>query len=118
VLKHDHTENDGNITLVPSTPAVTPVGASVSPFANISNSQGVDPNVIVTATTATRPLDVNIDFGSNTDRWVIYNEFNNSIPSPFYKVRFIGNEGWAGTGDTGHVVEHNASKTKNQRLGW
>jgi len=39
-------------------------------------------------------------------------------PSPFYKVRFIGQAGWAGHGDTGNVVESNASTKKNRRLGW
>ncbi|RRS32489.1 MAG: hypothetical protein P794_01245, partial [Epsilonproteobacteria bacterium (ex Lamellibrachia satsuma)] len=117
-------DNDGNISLTATSPDVTSALVSVTSPVSINNSNGVDPNVQVstTAPATTRPVLVNIDFvtmlPTDTSRWLIYNEFNNSVPSPFYKVRFIGNEGWAGHGDTGHVVEHNASKTKNQRLGW
>jgi hypothetical protein len=54
-----------------------------------------------------------------TNEWLIYNA-NDPIltPSPFYKVRFIGTSGWAGYGDTGHVVETNASVKKHNRLEW
>ncbi len=54
-----------------------------------------------------------------TNTWLIYNaESANSISDPFYKVRFIGTSDWAGEGDTGHVVDSNASTKKNRRLGW
>ncbi len=67
---------------------------------------------------ADRPQDVYIDFGSNTNRWLIYNKDTNTTPSPFYRVRFIGQSDWAGHGDTGHVVDSNVSTKKNRRLGW
>jgi len=116
--EHVTSENDGNITLIAST------GASVAPNDStafpINFNRGVNnPDVRVTADTGTnRPLDIDINFGAATNRWLIYNEDNDSIPSPFYRVRFIGHNDWAGHGDTGHVVDNNVSTKKNRRLGW
>jgi len=117
---HVTTENDGNITL--DVNATTP-GASVAPSdptaVAINNSGGVNnPDVRVTATVADRPLDVYIDFGANTNRWLIYNKSQNTIPTHFYRVEFIGQMDWAGHGDTGHVVDSNISTKKNRRLSW
>ncbi|PHS41700.1 MAG: hypothetical protein COB07_01245 [Sulfurovum sp.] len=116
-LGHVTSENDGNITLDAST------GGSVAPTdpsaVNINNSGGVNnPNVNVSATVATRPLDVYIDFGADTSRWLIHNKDNDSIPSPFYRVLFVGESDWAGHGKTGHVVDSNTSTKKNRRMGW
>lgn len=116
-LGHVTNENDGKITLTAST------GGSVSPTdptaVAINNSGGVnDPDVRVSATATTRPLDVNIDFGTDTNRWLVYNKDKNETPIPFYRVRFIGQSNWAGYGDTGHVVDTDASTKKNRRLGW
>ena len=112
---HVTTDNDGNITLVAST------GGDVTndnPVA-INNSGGINnPNVNVSATVATRPLDVFIDFGSDTSRWLIYNPYIDAVPSPYYRVRFIGESDWAGAGDTGHTVGGETNIQKNRRLGW
>ena len=110
---HVMTDNDGNITLEAST------GASVTSPVVINDSGGVNnPDVNVSAGVATRPLEVNIDFGAATNRWLIYNKDNNTTPIPFYRVRFIGQNDWAGHGDTGHVVDSATSYKKNRRLEW
>ena len=96
---------------------------------NIIN--GEDVNILVSrgTTNLILPLTVEIDLvddstdPTDTSKWLIYNEFTNAIsqepPSPFYKVRFITLPAdWAGQGDTGHVVESNASIIKSRRLGW
>ncbi|EIF50965.1 hypothetical protein [Sulfurovum sp. AR] len=116
-LGHVTNENDGNITLNAST------GGSVSPTdpaaVAINDSGGVnDPDVRVSATATIRPLNVDITFGADTNRWLVYNKDKNETPIPFYRVRFIGQSGWAGYGDTGHVVDTDASTKKNRRLGW
>jgi len=112
---HVTTDGDGDITLVAST------GGDVTndnPVA-INNSGGINnPNVNVSATVANRPLDVFINFGSDTNRWLIYNQYLDAIPSPYYRVRFIGQSDWAGAGDTGHTVDGETSIQKNRRLGW
>ncbi|MCF6207457.1 MAG: hypothetical protein L3J47_11295, partial [Sulfurovum sp.] len=125
-VNHDTTNGDGDIALSLGTPTEGSGSAAINPTPIPIVTNGENNSVTITRSNnagTTLPLTVPVDFVlqpnlSYTDRWLLYNEFNNSVPSPFYKVRFIGNEGWAGTGDTGHVVEHNASKRKNQRLGW
>ncbi|GIU00807.1 hypothetical protein TSL6_13130 [Sulfurovum sp. TSL6] len=141
-LSLDHTENntrhDGNVTL--HVGAVTPAGtASVSSIISTDPAEvqitlgGIDPTVGVTATSADRPMTVDIELVHNilpftlpyytasipyTNSWLIYNEDSLDLPSPFYKVRFIGISDWAGHGDTGHVVGGSTSTKKNRRLGW
>ncbi len=106
-------DNDGNITLVANN------GANVTPSVVINNSAGVDSTVVVDdGGITTRPLDVNITFGTATNRWLIYNKDKNETPIPFYRVRFIDQSDWAGHGDTGHVVDSDTSIQKNRRLGW
>ena len=110
-------DNDGNITLTADN------GANVTSSVAINSNGGVDSNVVVSdGGVTTRPLEVNIDFvttsPSDTSRWLIYNKDKNEIPSPFYRVRFIGQSDWAGHGDTGHVVGGNTNVKKNRRLGW
>jgi hypothetical protein len=68
---------------------------------------------------------VGIDFVTDTtkpaytDRWLIFNpDDNTKAPSPFYKVRFIGDSIWTGVGKTGNVVDINASSKKTERLDW
>jgi hypothetical protein len=106
--------NDGNITLVSS------ANGTVIPAdpTEVTFTSGINNSVVVRHITATLPDDVDITFGAGTDGWLIYNQDANVAPNPFYRVRFIGAAGWAGTGDTGHVVEGNISGTKNRRLGW
>ncbi len=86
-------------------------------------SEGINNGVTVSNTSGTLPHDVNITFGGSigspgTNNWLIYNPSKNSVPIPFYRVRFIGESGWAGHGDTGHVVDSDTSTKKNRRLGW
>ncbi|GIT98414.1 DUF11 domain-containing protein [Sulfurovum sp. TSL1] len=134
----DSTRHDGNVTL--QTGIITPSGtASISstistdPAAVRITSGGIDPDVTVTATSSDRPMTVPIELVHNilpltlpyytatppyTNSWLIYNEDSLNLPSPFYKVRFIGSSDWAGHGDTGHVVDSNVSTKKNRRLEW
>jgi len=128
-LDHNTNDSDGDVVLEvgiitegPGTPTVTP--ASTDDLTIISNA--IDSNVVVSSNGSTLPITEEIDFDTIdtttlrqlTNRWLIYNEYNNSVPSPFYRVRFIGHNDWAGHGDTGHVVDSNTSTKKNRRLGW
>lgn len=105
-------DNDGNITL-----NATNGGTVTSPVV-INNSGGIDTNVVVGDGGQAHPLDVNITFGGATNRWIIYNKDKNEIPIPFYRVRFINESDWAGTGDTGHAVGGKANIQKINRSGW
>ncbi len=127
-LGHNTGNNDGNITLMEdiTPPEGSSADWSVTPNVNIT-ANAMDPNVVVTrGTNPTLPLTVEIELDRtnplDTNRWLIYNPDTDDIlqasPSPLYKVRFIGTSGWAGHGDTRHVVESNASTKKNRRLGW
>ncbi|UPT77135.1 DUF11 domain-containing protein [Sulfurovum sp. XGS-02] len=133
----NNTRHDGNITLQRS-PAGSAIIRSEStatedPAEVHITSGGIDQTVTVTATVANRPLTIDIELVHNmlpltlpyytatppyTNSWLIYNEGSLELPSPFYKVRFIGTSDWAGHGDTGHVVGGNTSTKKNRRLGW
>jgi len=115
-IARKHISNtDGNITLTTSTSGAQVISLSSSSN-RVSISNGIDEAVQVSGTV---PSTVEIDFAtSSTDSWLIYNKFNDSIPSPFYKVRFIGNMGWAGYGKTGNVVNTNSNTKKNKRVEW
>ncbi len=117
-LGHVTSQNDGNITLSASTGAdVAPSDSSPYPI-NFINGVNA-PDIRVSATVNTRPLDVNITFvETDTNKWLIYNKDKNETPIPFYRVRFIDESGWAGHGDTGHVVDSDTSTKKNRRLEW
>jgi len=143
-LGHDASSfEDGNVTLQIVTSTITPSGATASvaptnvritPSPGNTPPGGIDTNVTVTADTDERPMTVPIQLVNRidtstpgyvplaspyTNHWLIYNEESaTEVPSPFYKVRFIGISDWAGHGDTGNVVESNASTKKNRRLGW
>ena len=140
-LSLNHVENsiqhDGNITLQRSPAGSAIVRSNATGTEDPAEvrivSEGIDRNVVVTATSSTRPLTIDIDLVHNilpvtlpnytatppyTNSWLIYNKDTPTIPSPFYRVRFIGTSGWAGHGDTGHVVDSNVSTKKNRRLGW
>jgi hypothetical protein len=110
--------NDGQVTLRATNGSVSPV-SPVSPRdpESISLTNGIDSSVLVTNTGET-PNIVNIDFGPNTDRWLIYNKDADSTPSLFYRVRFIGTSGWTGEGKTGHVVGDDINTKKTKRLEW
>ena len=122
------TNQDGDIELA-STLAGTPVAALNRTTSSI-NSQGEDQLINVNRGTATPPVTFDIDLVVNvdpatpapvsyTDRWLIYNPENAAVAhSPFYRVKFLGASGWAGHGDTGHVVGGQSSSNTNKRLEW
>jgi len=110
VENHDATVGDGEVKLeASSTGSVT---STVMPISGIDNS------VTVTNTSGSTPNLVNINFADGTARWLIFNKGNNSIPQPFYQVRFIGSSGWTGKGQTGHVVDDDINKKRSQKLEW
>jgi hypothetical protein len=112
--KHNQTNNDGNITLTADN------GGSVTPPDVNITSGGINNNVTVSIPSGTtRPVTTNITFAAGTNSWLIYNP-NSPIsdPDPFYKVRFIGDSGWAGVGATGHVGDTDLSKKKTNRMDW
>ena len=123
-LDHNTDDADGNVVL--QTGAITEGAGAPTVSSNVSivNDTAVDPDINVTSNSTTLPMTVEIDLATSstppllTNRWLIYNEYDDSVPSPFYKVRFIGTSGWAGHGDTGHVVDSDISTKKNRRLGW
>jgi hypothetical protein len=104
--------DDGNITLTATNGTVTPTDPTTISFTN-----GIDGTVTVTNGGGT-PNIVNIDFGTGTNSWLIYNKDADSTPSPFYRVRFIGTGGWTGKGKTGHVVGDDINTKKTKRLEW
>ena len=81
---------------------------------------GTNNDILVGYTGATLPTIVNISYDTaNTSPWLIYNASSPTVaPASLYKVRFIGKMGWAGHGDTGFVVDTNASVKKNRRMNW
>ena len=107
------TEGPGNPTVTPASPNALSITADATDN-TVSVSSGPNP---------TLPLTVEIDLQTNTaspvtDRWLIYNEYDATVPSPFYKVRFIGDSNWTGIGDEGMVVGTDASKRNTKRLDW
>jgi len=123
-VDHRTINEDGDIQLtvgsIPEGAGSPTVTSSNPPLVTINDDTATDYSVqVLRGANPTLPMTVGIDFVSPpTDVWIIYNEDNNSIPSPFYRVRFIGQSDWAGHGDTGFVVDDNASIQKNRRLGW
>lgn len=115
---HDSSQNDGDITLEAKS------GGSVSPADpnTLGISGGLSDNATASKTAAgTAAQDVKITFGPDTSPWLLFDREKNTLASgefTFYHVRFIGSGNWAGYGQTGHVVDSNASKTKNRRIGW
>jgi hypothetical protein len=128
-LGHKESNNDGNISLEINLPgAITEGNDADTPTVDTDvnvNAQAQDTTIDVTSNASVLPMTVKIDLNDAptlTNRWLIYNEDTDNTllapPSPLYKVRFIGTSGWAGHGDTRHIVESNASTKKNRRLGW
>ena len=122
-LKHDQSQNDGNITLkVTGTGGLNKTSVIINPGSNAK-----DNNIIVTPGTADRPTIVTIDLDTtnptDTNTWLIYNPNDSfNTPSPFEQVQFIGTStsstNWTGHGETGNVVDSNANRKINKRLGW
>lgn len=124
-IDHNMSSNDGNVTLVKGAILEGTAGSSwtVLPTNVNISANGIDNNIVVSNTSGVTPLTVAIELDrtlpSSTNSWLIYNKFDSIlIPSPFYKVRFIGQSGWAGEGQTGHVVDLNASYKKSKRVDW
>jgi len=120
-LNNGTPDQDGNVTLKIADPTIATVATIYPADPNSVNlSWGTDNSgVTLSHTSSTLPLEVDIDFGPETDSWMIYNPYDDSDAiSPFYRVRFIGSSGWAGFGDTGFVVEGNVSSRKNRKMSW
>ncbi len=113
VHKHNTSNGDGKVTLSASNGSVNPTDPAA-----LQPTDGIDSSVTVTNSTNVTPNIVDIDFGTDSDRWVIFNKGSDAIPSPFYKVRFIGTSGWTGEGETGHVVGDDINTKKIKRLEW
>ena len=132
--RENSTQHDGNVTLQIGNVIEGAGSPSVSPTNVQIISQGKNENVIVTSGATTVPMTVKIelvnriDSGSPaysavaspyTNNWLVYNKNSATIvPDPFYRVRFINTSDWAGVGDTGYVLETNASSRKTKRLDW
>jgi len=120
---HVEADGDGNITLV-SPPTIMEGAGNPTVTTDVTvSTEGQDTTVNVTSGSTTLPMTVWIELDdtlpTDTNSWLIYNENSAfGIPSPFYKVRFIGTSGWSGVGETGHVLEINASSIKTKRLNW
>ncbi|WP_456430513.1 hypothetical protein [Nitratifractor sp.] len=115
VQKHNEDAGDGNVLLKSTS------NGKVSPAAPtpIDPTGGIDSNILVSHTVAILPDVVDINLASGTDRWLIYNKNGDTIPSPFYRVRFIGTgSGWTGYGKTGHVTGGSMNSEKTRRLEW
>jgi len=120
------TKQDGDIVLkVGTIYQGTGIIAISNPIVNINNNGTNDSISVSRDNNATLPLEVGIELvtdptqPSYTDRWLIYNpNGGTTAPSPFYKVRFIGNSTWSGVGKTGNVVGTDASNKKSKRLDW
>jgi uncharacterized repeat protein (TIGR01451 family) len=110
---------DGTIELV-STPVANALNNTTVDITSEGENNAVNVN---NGGVAPRTVTVNLvtdpTLANYTDRWLIYNPNSATvIPTPFYRVRFIGPSGWTGTGQTGNVVGGNSNAKKNKRLEW
>jgi hypothetical protein len=118
--------HDGNIELVEGIVYQGSGYPQLSATTIDINNNGTNDNISVSkGNGATLPLEVGIDLVANptqpnyTDRWLIYNQYStNQAPSPFYRVRFIGNAIWSGVGKTGNVVGTDANTQTTKRMDW
>jgi len=138
-MDHDADRGDGNVTVKVGTPLIEPVATAATDQAinNITFNSGNAANIMIitnainndvnvsrgtVAPPLTVPLELVQDGDSSappyTNEWLIYNKDFPTVPDPFYKVRFIGNSAWTGTGNTGDVVNINASRKKSKRMDW
>lgn len=134
----DHTPADGNVTLMVGDPLIEGTGnPTINGFTNpnpkdVTNwANGIDNTVNVDTNNSAVPLTVPIELVRSIDtptpsiysnEWLIYNPDTDDIvqqsPSPFYKVRFIGDSSWTGEGQTGYIVDTNASLKKHKKMDW
>jgi len=121
---HDEANGDGNITLMPATPSTSEGSGNPSVTANVTVVvNGQDPNINVTSNAINLPMTADIQLnttGTLTNDWLTYdtNSALGAFTNPFYQVRFIDTSGWSGVGDTGHVLDTNASSGRIKRLNW
>ena len=120
---HSETHGDGNITLQRG----NFLGNSWTVNSDVNvQTAGKDSNINVTAGDISIPstVTVNLDTTNSTDTngWLIYHKDSASDIAtnldPFYQVDFTSTSGWAGVGDTGYILDINASNTKTKRLNW
>jgi len=115
VQQHNVSTKDGNVTLTATNGTVSPTNPTpISPVNGIDNSVRVTNN-------GTTPNIVNINFGSNTNSWLIYNKDADATPVPFYRVRFIGAGTWSTTGNkpgVENVVGDDVNTKKSKRVEW
>jgi hypothetical protein len=127
-LDHNESGGDGDVRLI-SPPTVVLGSGSGTVTTDVNLINGQDTTVTVTHDNGPLPItyDIFLETSSTaaspsapvTNSWVIYNADSPTLdPDPFYKVRFTGDSGWAGVGETGHVLDINASTTKTKRLNW
>ena len=118
-LGHNKSLGDGNITL-----NVNPTATNAAVDTNVNIiAGGIDYNIHVNHTSNTFPYTVPIEIDDSTsdttNKWLIYDEDGTYMtPTPFYRVRFIIPANWTGTGNTGLVVESNASSRKIKKMDW
>jgi len=112
-LRHDSTQNDGNVSLTINNGTLNKNTADI-----LSGSNAKDNNIAVTIS-GQRPSTTDVSLGTGTNTWLITNPDNpNTTPALFEQVEFVGTSSWTGHGQTGNVVDSNASKKINKRLGW
>ena len=109
VEKHSSGGEDGTIYLQASKGGVT---------STFTPTSGIDNSITVTKPATNSNSTVDIDFAPGSARWLVYNPTTDSVPSPFYRVRFIGSSGWTGLGKTGHVVGDDINAKRNRRVEW
>ncbi len=127
---HRASLGDGDVTLQIGT-IIEGAGSPQINLSNTSNIQiesgGINSNVSISLNGSAVPLTVLMDFVEDGDilappsvnKWLIYNKDDPTLtPSPFYKVRFIGGSEWTGEGETGYIIDTDASYKKIKRLDW
>lgn len=139
-VSRGHTSADGNVTLMVGDPLIEGTGdptingvSNPTPTDIVTWTSGItNINTVNVATNgAAVPLTVPIELvrsndtptpGLYSNEWLIYNPDTDDIlqqsPSPFYKVRFIGDSSWTGEGHTGYIVDTNASLKKQKKMDW
>jgi len=112
-LQHGTAQNDGNVSLNINNGTLNKNTADIVPTNNAK-----DNNIAVTIS-GQRPSTADVSLGTGTNSWLITNPNNpNTTPALFEQVEFISTSSWTGHGETGNVVDSNASKKINKRLGW
>jgi hypothetical protein len=130
---HDSTRGDGRVSLQIGNITEGGVAPTVLPSAvNITlNGDNNDTNVSQ-GPNPVLPMTVEINLVTEpnaqfTNSWLIYDPtrdqndttFANSIPTPYYRVRFINpNALWTGVGATGNVLNTQSNTKRTKRMDW